>query len=334
KLARSGTRTIKFVDRTFNCDVDRAYRLFEYIIGLDTACCFHMEVGADLFDERTLALLAAAPPGRFQLEAGLQSFHEPTLLAVSRKTDQEAAERNIRTIMRGRNIHVHIDLIAGLPHETLADFRASFARAYGLGAHNLQLGFLKLLHGSKLREDADALGIRYCPRPPYEILHSPWLSEQDLQTLKHAENALRSTYNKGRFLQTLEYVCAASGLDPFSLFGAIGTAAPNHATDLTRYAEALHGIFAALPGIDGDILRDNMHRDWLMMVTGKNTPPFLRKGGRNTMVRVAERKLGRTIARDEAATLSDGTGVFVDSRSRDPVTGLYALHHVSPEQSE
>jgi len=324
KLSKSGARTIKLVDRTFNCNAGRAYELFEYIIGLDTDCCFHFEVAADLFDDRTLALLASVPPGRIQLEAGLQSFFEPALNASSRQTDLQKAERNILAILQERNIHVHVDLIAGLPYETLADFQDGFDCAYALGAHTLQLGFLKLLHGSQLREQAESLGIQYSAQPPYEIKSSPWLSADDIQILKQAENALQRTYNKGRFLTTLEYALSASKMRPFSLFRALGEAIPNHGTPLTEYAEGIYDFCIGLPGVDKGELSNRMTCDWLSMVKGKNAPRFFKRDHR--ILEIAERVLARKISRNEAAVLSSGKGVFVDSEDRDPVTGLYRIH--------
>ncbi|MCL2030522.1 MAG: B12-binding domain-containing radical SAM protein [Oscillospiraceae bacterium] len=333
KLSRCGAKTVKLVDRTFNCDPGRAYTLFEYILGLDTDCRFHFEAAADLFDERTISLLAGAPPGRIQLEAGLQSFHKPALRAVSGRMDLERAGRNIRALLRGGNIHIHLDLIAGLPYETLADGMDSFDRAWALGAHTLQLGFLKLLHGSALRGRAAALGIRYGAEPPYEIEGSPWLSAEDIQILKNAENALRHTHNKGRFLSVLRYVLPASGLRPFALFRALGEGAPHHGTPLEEYAGQLYALCAGLSGVDAAELRDRMICDWLGMVKGKNMPPFLKgpEGGRRQAAERAERRLGRKIGRGEAAILSSGRGVFADSADRDPVTGLYRLHFTEPE---
>ena len=334
RLSQSGARTIKLVDRTFNCEAKRAYELFEYIIGLDTSCRFHFEVAADLFDERTLSLLSMAPPGMIQLEAGIQSFFEPTLQAVSRHVDLQRAQQNILAILKGRNIHVHVDLIAGLPYETLADFQDSFNCAYALGAHTLQLGFLKLLHGSELRKQAEALGIQYSVEPPYEIQSSPWISAGDLQILEQVENALRHTYNKGRFLRTLEYVLSVSEMGPFLLFLTIGKGAPNHATDLEDYAKAIYSLCVKLPGVDKRELRDCMICDWLSMVKGKNTPLFLKCDKHNQVlpkaIKVAEQRLGRKISRGEATALSSGEGVFVDSMDRDPVTDLYRLYFVEP----
>ena len=330
RLAGSTAGTVKFVDRTFNCDRDRAYELFEYVIGLDTPCRFHFEVAADLFDGPTLALLGTAAPGRIQLETGLQSYHGPALQASSRQSDLEKAERSIRALVGGRNIKIHVGLIAGLPYETLDEFRIGFDRAYALGAHTLQLGFLKLLHGSALREKADALELRYDAEPPYEIAGSPWLGADDLQTLKTAENALQHTYNKGRFLSSLEYALSASGMGSFSLFLMLGESAPNRGTPLDAYAEQVFACLAGLRGVDRDVLADRMVCDWLGMVKGKNMPPFLKNqdSRRRRVAKTAEERLGRVVGRQETTVLLAGMGVYVDSASRDPVTNLYRLGFV------
>ena len=330
KLSTSGARTVKFVDRTFNCNVERAHELFQYVIDLATDCVFHFEAAPDLFDERTLSLLSIAPPGRIQLEAGLQSFFEPALKASSRQADLAKAEQNIRTLLRGRNIHIHVDLIAGLPYETLTEFQDSFDHAYALGAHTLQLGFLKLLHGSALRERQKS--IIYSESPPYEIIRSPWLSTEDLEILKKTENALQHSYNKGRFLSTLRYVLSVSGLRPFSLYRSLGEAAINHGTPLATYAKQIYDHFVKLPGVVSDRLRDHMICDWLGAVKGNNRPPFLKTDNRwlKQVMAIAEELLGHRISRCETAVLSSGKTVFVDSLSRDPVTGLYRLHYVEP----
>jgi len=328
KLAQSDTQTIKFVDRTFNANPARAFEIFEYVIGLDTGRCFHFEVAADLFDEQTVALMRTASPGRIQLEAGIQSFHQPTLDAVARRTDLGKVEGNIQKLLSGNNIHLHIDLIAGLPHETPATFAHSFNRAYALGAHTLQLGFLKLLHGSRLREQAKSLGIVYHPKPPYEIISSPWLTEAELAMLKRTENALQHTYNKGRFLSALGYVLAASDLRPFTFFQGMGDAVPNHAMPLGVYAERVYAYCAGLANVNPTELADRMTCDLLAMTKGKIMPSFLKTHGvaRKQAVAIAAKALARAVDSDEAVVLSTGQVVYVDSRNRDPVTGLYRLH--------
>jgi len=328
KLSQSHTQTVKLVDRTFNCNAERAYKLFSYVIGLDTKCCFHFEVVADLFDGRTISLLSTAPPGRIQLEAGLQSFYEPALAASFRRTDSAKAESNIRALLRNQNIHIHVDLIAGLPFETLLNFQDSFNRAYSLGAHTLQLGFLKMLHGSAMREQNES--IIFADEPPYEIISSPWLSEADLKIIRHTENALRNTYNKSRFLSAIRYTLSVSGLRPFALYRALGEAMPNHGISLVNYAEGVYNYLIKLPGVELNELRDCMTVDWLGMVKGENMPDFLKTDSkrRKHVVLTAEKLLGRVICRNEAAVLRSGKGVFADSQNRDPVTGLYKLYYL------
>ena len=328
RLSDAQTKTIKLTDRTFNCNAARAYEILDFIISLDTNACFHFEAAADLFDERTLSLLAAAPPGRIQIEAGLQSFFEPALGAVSRKSDLEKAERNIKALRKNRNIHIHLDLIAGLPYETLADFTVSFDRAYALHAHTLQLGFLKLLHGSALRGDAESLGIVFAKQAPYEIISSPWLTTQDIQTLKHTENAIQNTFNKGRFMQTLDYVLAASRLRPFTFYNALGEAAPHKTTPLPDYAALIFDFCAALPNTELNMLKDTMTYDWLAMVKGKNKPAcFATHDDRNKdLIKYAQQRLGHEVRREEVSILSTGTLLYVDSSDRDPVTGRYRVY--------
>ena len=328
KLINTEARTIKLVDRTFNCDIVRAYEIFEYILSLDTEICFHFEVRPDLFDERTLLLLADAPAGRIQFEMGVQSFHKPALDAVSVNIDVQKAEHNIAKLLEKGNIHLHLGLIAGLPYERLSDFQDSFDSAFNLGAHTLQLGFLKLLYGSALRSKADSLGIEYSRMPPYMIKNSPWMSEDDFAVLKKTENALQHTYNKQRFMRTLKYVLEAADIRPFSLFLALGEAVPNHGMQLETYAGHIYEFFAKLPGIDENDLCDTMICDWLTMVKGKNMPSALKKSGFKPGADIlsdVEKKLGHKPSRGEAAVLHSGEVVFVDSTKRNPVTGLYQL---------
>ena len=349
KLSQTKTKTIKFVDRTFNCNPKRAYELYEYIIGLQsckarlcTNCKFHFEVAADLFDDKTLNLLATAPPGKIQFEIGLQSFFEPALKASSRKTDLIKAEKNITKLLKTQNIHIHVDLIAGLPYETLDSFRESFDRAYRLGAHTLQLGFLKLLHGSKLRNEAQKLGIIYDKNPPYEIQSSTWLSALDIKILKNTENALQHTYNKNRFLKTIEYVLEVSGISPFKFYQTLGSKHPNYAMQLEDYVYHVYEFCKDLTGVDNEILCDKLHYDWLSMVKGKNLPAFLknRKGRLNALrltpcaicpvqckskVKTASCPPVHTLKRNEHAILSTGERIIVDTGSQNPVTGLYKV---------
>ena len=328
KLSQANTKTIKFVDRTFNCNAKRAYEIFEYVISLDTVCVFHFEVAADLFDERTLLLLETAPTGRIQFEIGLQSFFMPALKAVSRQTDLIKAEKNILFLVNAQNIHIHIDLIAGLPYETISDFENGFNYAYSLNTHTLQLGFLKLLHGSELRKQSESLGIHFNTVAPYEILFSPWLSGGDISILKKIENALQHTRNKNRFISTLHYVQAVTGKSPFSLMHSLGSAAFNRGTQLEDYIVQVYDFFKGLPGVVEHELKDCMIYDWLGMVKGKNTPAFLKNDDKQRIKiqETAEKTLGRKLRREEYAILNSGIGIFVDSNNRNPVSELYRVY--------
>ena len=333
-LSKSNTKTLKFVDRTFNCNAERACEIFQYVVGLDTNCCFHFEVAADLFDEKMLSLLRSAPPGRIQFEIGLQSFFEPALKASSRKMDIEKAEQNIRKLMQMENIHIHIDLIAGLPFETLNEYKNSFNRAYELNTHHLQLGFLKLLHGSELRKNAHKFGMQYSTRPPYEIIYNNWLTVIDLKIIKHVENALQNTRNKGRFLTTLDYILRATEMTPFELLHRIGLNVPSHATQLEDYIVKLFEFFTTLPGVDVNELKDCLIYDWLGMVKGKNTPGFLKNDDklRKHIANAAEKQLGRSLRREEYAVLISGVGIFIDNTDRSPVTGLYRVYTIQQDR--
>ncbi len=282
KAASSGAKTVKLTDRTFNCRRERAYALFRYLSGkrregMLQDICFHFEVAADLFDEKTLKLLQKAPPGLFQMEAGIQSFHEKTLEACRRKTDLDRLERNIRALLSAKNIHLHVDLIAGLPYEDLDTFSGSFNRAYALGAHMLQLGFLKVLPGSRLHAQREEYGLLHSPEPPYEILQTRWLSYKDIGLLKRCEVAVDRFYNSGRFLLTLDLVLKSSGLDPFRLFCRLGglMAGEPGGLSLDRLAELAYAFLAALSGVDRAALRDAMALDFLFSESGGRLPGCL-----------------------------------------------------------
>lgn len=343
-LAGAGTKTVKLVDRTFNCQAERAFDLFRFLIeqaknaAIPGGVCFHFEVGADLFDDRTLDLLATAPAGLFQMEAGLQSFHEPTLRAVSRKTDLDKLCRNLKRLLRPGNIHVHIDLIAGLPYEDLETFAGSFNRAYGLRPHMLQLGFLKLLHGSRLRRQAEELGLDYRKDPPYTFLRSRWLDEADTARLSRLEDVLERLHNSGRFRLTLAYALRAAETTPFALLdtladGLIQRGIRPEGMSLDAYTAAIFEELAALPGIDRGRLRDVMVCDRLAAVRGGLLPPCLQ---------VTDKALGRLKRRLAEAEPSGGQrgaailysfggrAVVVRYDAPDPVTNRYALRPVPP----
>lgn len=198
---------IKFVDRTFNSDRRYAYEIWQYLIENDNSVTnFHFEIAGGLLDADALALLGTARPGLFQFEIGVQSVNPQTLAAIKRPDNLEKWYVNARQLIENRNIHIHLDLIAGLPYEDFYSFRGSFNAVYSLSPHMLQLGFLKLLKGSSLRVDAEQYQITYKTTAPYEVLSTAWLTFDDILRLKRIEDALEVCYNSGQFRGTVKFL--------------------------------------------------------------------------------------------------------------------------------
>ena len=263
RLWNSGAKTTKFIDRTFNSKRSHADMIIGFILENYShmpKMCFHFEIAADILAESTLDLLKSAPKGLFQVEAGLQSFNHHTLEAVSRKTDTDKICENVKKLVSFGNIHTHIDLIAGLPYEDFASFRESFNKAYSVGAHMLQLGFLKLLHGSKLRDEAEKHGFVYSDKAPYEIVSTAWIDAEDMDKLRQVEDANEKIANSGRFRRALDYVLSVTKMTPFDLFLGFGK---KESMALDDYTALVFEYFASIDGVDKAVLRDKMCCDRL-----------------------------------------------------------------------
>ncbi len=283
--ANAGTATVKLVDRTFNCNAKRAKELLRFLINAHEQkafpedICFHFEIGADLFDQETLDILAKAPIGLFQVEAGLQSFNTPTLVASRRKTNMEKLEYNLIHLLKNQNIHVHIDLIAGLPLEDFKTFMLSFKKALGLKPHMLQLGFLKLIYGSNLQEEKEEYGYIALPYPPYEILKNRWLTFDEINRLKRAEKGLEYFYNKGRFPKTVEKLLALLGEEPLLFFERLGQNIEDRGGKLSyeNSCNLLGNMFVLAPEKARQELSDLLIEDILTYNNTGYLPAFLRK---------------------------------------------------------
>ena len=198
---------VKFVDRTFNCKKDHALPILRHILEHDNGVTnFHFEIAADLLDEDYFALLEKLRPGAVQLEIGVQSTNERTIQEIRRKTDFGKVAAAVKRILKQGNIHVHLDLIAGLPYEDMTSFQKSFNDVYALLPDQLQLGFLKVLKGSAIEKKAAEYEIRYTALPPYEVLSTNWLSYEDICHLKQVEEVLEIYYNSGQFSNSLKYL--------------------------------------------------------------------------------------------------------------------------------
>lgn len=195
---------VKFVDRTFNCNHAHARAIWQYISEHDNGITnFHFEISADILDEEELRLLRSLRPGLVQLEIGVQSTNPQTIREIRRAMDWEKLKKIVASIQEGQNIHIHLDLIAGLPYEDLESFRRSFNDVYACRPEQLQLGFLKVLKGSYMHEKASAYGIHYTDKPPYEVLFTRWLPYGDVLSLKKIEEMVELYYNSAQFTHTL-----------------------------------------------------------------------------------------------------------------------------------
>ena len=195
---------VKFVDRTFNCKKSHAMAIWTYIKEHDNGITnFHFEVAADLLTEDEIALIQTMRPGLIQLEIGVQSTNEKTLAEIHRKTDFEEITRKVKAVQKGENVHQHLDLIAGLPYENYESFGHSFNDVYALKPEQLQLGFLKVLKGSYMAEEAEGYGCVHKAKPPYEVLGTRWLSYKEILKLKGVEEMVEVYYNSGQFQKTI-----------------------------------------------------------------------------------------------------------------------------------
>ena len=214
---KNGIKMVKFVDRTFNCNPDRAKQIFAFIIENAGKTCFHFEAAADLFDEEMLSILAKAPEGLIQFEIGVQTTNNKTIEAINRKTRLEKVFDNVQKINDLKNIHIHLDLIVGLPYEDYQSFKKSFNDVYGLAPQQLQVGFLKLLKGSLIRKEWDKHGYKFRDYPPYEVLSSDYLSYGEISKLKNIEDMVERFFNSGRFEKTLNHLIKAFS-SPFDFY--------------------------------------------------------------------------------------------------------------------
>lgn len=200
-----GLKLVKFVDRTFNCNREYTVELLKYLSEQDTETRFHFEVAADLLTEEQIEILNNAPKGRFQLEVGVQTTNNEVLHNINRYITYENIKEKVLKVAAGKNVMQHLDLIAGLPGEDLESFKKSFNDVHAIRPDEIQLGFLKLLKGSLMREEAEKWGIVYSPYAPYEIIRSKDISYEELLLLKKVEAMVDKYYNSCKFNNVIKF---------------------------------------------------------------------------------------------------------------------------------
>jgi len=290
-LADKKVRLVKFVDRTFNCNPQYSIEIWEFLINLECETMFHFEISADLLNDKEIEALSKAPKGRFQFEVGVQTTNPIVLNNISRFVKFEEIKEKVLQVNNIGTINQHLDLIAGLPGENYDSFRKSFNDVYNIGIEVIQLGFLKLLKGSNMMNEASMWGMVYAPYPPYEILKTSDINYDQLVKLKRVEKMVDKYHNSQKFDNILKYFVEKFD-SPFDFYYELG---------LFFYEKGYLGrkissvdyykIFIEFNdeklNCDNFVLREIMKYDYLKYNKKKWLPSFL--------VREQDKELERTI---------------------------------------
>lgn len=333
-LASSGARTVKFVDRTFNCNNDRAVEILRFIResrgkAIPDDVCFHFEISADILKDSFVDEVALAKKGSLQFEIGIQSLNGKTLAAIGRRSEKAKLFDNIKMLTKLGNCHIHTDLIAGLPFETIERFTEGFNECYTLGANMLQLGFLKFLYGSPMRENSERYPCVFSKNPPYEIISTPTMSESDLSKLRIAEKEVDRLHNSGRFTHTLEFIFESCDIQPFELFYDIGKKIEESSLPLDAYTDRLFSVLSGYEGISAEKLRDKMLYDRLATNNSGIIPKSLYRNDKR--LKQVKHILSLSLPVKKGTNRSVGIlytekkVIFCDYGEKDAVTGEYAV---------
>ena len=316
---------VKFVDRTFNCKHDHAMTIWQYIKDHDNGITnFHFEISADLLRENELELMSTMRPGLIQLEIGVQSTNPDTIRAIHRTMDFPKLAGIVNRIHSFKNIHQHLDLIAGLPYEDYDSFHRSFNDVYALRPQQLQLGFLKVLKGSHMKEMTEEYGIVHKELEPYEVLGTRWLPYEDILKLKMVESMVEVYYNSGQFQNTLEYL-ENFFQDAFSIYERLGSfymekgyGDVSH-TRMRRY-EILLEFLEDVPEISMDQVKDQMVYDLYLRENLKSRPGFARDQKPFERQVWDFRKREKVAKNAHVEVFADGTVLLFNYADRDPLT--------------
>ena len=316
---------VKFVDRTFNCKHAHAMEIWRYIKEHDNGITnFHFEISADLLIEEELKLMETMRPGLIQLEIGVQSTNPQTVQAIHRTMDFQKLSGIVSRIHSFGNIHQHLDLIAGLPWENYESFHRSFNDVYRLKPQQLQLGFLKVLKGSLMKEMAVEYEIVHKEKEPYEVLSTKWLSYGDVLKLKIVESMVEVYYNSGQFLHTLEYL-ERFFPDAFMFYQELGYFYENKGYDVISHSrmrryEILLEFLSQYPEISQPETASNMLLDLYLRENLKSRPSFAPSLKPWEKQIWEYRRINGVSKTSHIEVFGDGQVVLFDYMHRDPLT--------------
>ncbi|MTI49489.1 B12-binding domain-containing radical SAM protein [Sporosalibacterium faouarense] len=284
KLIEAEVRQVKFVDRTFNARKEYALDIMRFLIeetkNYKNDINFHFEVTAHLLDEEVLEFLKNVPEGLFQFEIGVQSTNSSTIEAISRKTDLDVLRKVVKKVRDNKNIHQHLDLIAGLPYEDYETFKKSFNDVYSMEPEKLQLGFLKLLKGSELRMDREKYGFKFLDKPPYEVLENNYISYKEILKLKVIEDLVEKYGNEDNFKYSLGFIIknfyktAFDFYEDFSIYWE-GRNYHTRAHSKKNLYKILYEFFKVNVGSHENIFNEVLKFDYLLNNKSTNLPKYL-----------------------------------------------------------
>ncbi|MEG1312142.1 MAG: B12-binding domain-containing radical SAM protein [Romboutsia sp.] len=275
---------IKFIDRTFNANKKFAKEIMNFLMENDNDyTTYHFEVTAHLLDEDMLVFLANCKEGLFQFEIGVQTTNEKVLEEVGRRDDFKKLSYVVQKIASYKNIHQHLDLIAGLPYEDYTSFENSFNDVFNLGIEHLQLGFLKMIKGTGVRNRAEKHGYKYKDYPPYEILYNDYISYSEILKLKDIEEILERYYNSKNFVLSMRYIIFNYySQSPFKFFEDFSTYFDENgyfdmAQGKNQHYKILLEFYKKKINIDNDMFNDILKYDYISLGKTSNLPQFFNK---------------------------------------------------------
>ncbi len=330
-------KQVKFIDRTFNSSSKHAMAVWQYILDNDNGITnFHFEVEADILSADELNLLAKMRPGLVQLEAGVQSTNKRSLEAINRHADIDKIAKNVKIIKDFGNIHIHLDLIAGLPFEDFESFKKSFDDVYKMGADNLQLGFLKLLKGTPIYEKTDEYEILYKKNANYEVLSTKWLKYKDILRLKDVEKVLEIYYNSGQFKNSISYLEGFFD-SPFEIYSKLSDYYEKQGQFLKHSRIQNYEIIRAFVRdnniCDGEIFDELLTLDLYLRENMKKRPDFAKEmivqKGKNVHVEIFGRDIIKLVK--EGIDDKTATAYKFDYEKRNPLTNEAFLSKEEPD---
>ena len=316
---------VKFVDRTFNCKHEHAMTIWKYILEHDNGVTnFHFEISADLLREEEMELMSQMRPGLIQLEIGVQSTNPETIRTIHRHMDLKKLEHCVNRVHSFRNIHQHLDLIAGLPYEDYDIFHQSFNDVYQMKPDQLQLGFLKVLKGSLMQKEAEGYGIVYKEKEPYEVLSTNWLTYGEVLKLKMVESMVEVYYNSGQFWHTLEYLVPFEK-DTFTFYEKLGSfyekkgySEISHSR-MRRY-EILLEYLKEETDVSAEVAAQKMLYDLYLREKLKKRPAFASDQKQYETAVWNYRKNNQVSKTAHIEVFENGTVILFDYEKRDPLS--------------